>query len=108
MLTAGQRHDCTQLGVVLNAIRLPRPGGHARPGKGKDVPMTHSHRRGQGPGAVAGRPVPRVPLAPPSAPVPAEAPTRPPRPPDRARRDNLPVPLTPLLGREREVAVVHR
>lgn len=31
VLTPGQRHDCTQLGPVLAAIRVPRPGGVGRP-----------------------------------------------------------------------------
>ena len=31
MLTAGQRHDSTQLEAVLDAIRVPRPGGRGRP-----------------------------------------------------------------------------
>ena len=31
VLTAGQRHDSTQLAVVLDAIRVPRPGGRGRP-----------------------------------------------------------------------------
>jgi len=33
VLTAGQRHDSTQLIPVLDAIRVPRPGGRGRPRK---------------------------------------------------------------------------
>lgn len=33
VLTPGQRHECTQLGPVLDAIRVPRPGGRGRPRK---------------------------------------------------------------------------
>lgn len=33
MLTPGQRHDSTQLEPVLDAIRVPRPGGQGRPRK---------------------------------------------------------------------------
>ena len=33
MLTAGQRHDSTQLEAVLDGIRVPRPGGRGRPRK---------------------------------------------------------------------------
>jgi transposase len=33
VLTAGQRHDSTQLEAVLDAIRVPRPGGRGRPRK---------------------------------------------------------------------------
>lgn len=36
VLTAGQRHDSTQLGPVLDAIRVPRPGGRGRPRKRPD------------------------------------------------------------------------
>ena len=36
MLTAGQRHDSTQLEAVLDAIRVPRPGGRGRPRKRPD------------------------------------------------------------------------
>jgi transposase len=31
VITAGQRHDSTQLGPVLDGIRVPRPGGRGRP-----------------------------------------------------------------------------
>jgi transposase len=31
LLTAGQRHESTQLGPLLDAIRVPRPGGLGRP-----------------------------------------------------------------------------
>jgi transposase len=31
VLTPGQRHDSTQLEPVLDAIRVPRPGGRGRP-----------------------------------------------------------------------------
>ncbi len=31
ILTAGQRHDSTQLEPVLDGIRVPRPGGRGRP-----------------------------------------------------------------------------
>ena len=31
VLTAGQRHDSTQLEAVLDEIRVPRPGGRGRP-----------------------------------------------------------------------------
>jgi transposase len=31
VITAGQRHDSTQLAPVLNGIRVPRPGGRGRP-----------------------------------------------------------------------------
>jgi transposase len=31
VITAGQRHDSTQLGSVLDGIRVPRPGGRGRP-----------------------------------------------------------------------------
>jgi transposase len=31
VLTAGQRHDSTQLEAVLDGIRVPRPGGRGRP-----------------------------------------------------------------------------
>jgi transposase len=33
VLTAGQRHESTQLGAVLDAIRVPRSGGRGRPRK---------------------------------------------------------------------------
>lgn len=33
MLTPGQRHDSTQLEPVLDAIRVPRPGGRGGPRK---------------------------------------------------------------------------
>ena len=33
ILTPGQRHESTQLAVVLDAIRVPRPGGCGRPRK---------------------------------------------------------------------------
>jgi len=33
VLTAGQRHDSTQLVPVLDAIRVPRPSGRGRPRK---------------------------------------------------------------------------
>jgi len=36
VLTAGQRHDSTQLEAVLDAIRVPRPGGRGRPRKRPD------------------------------------------------------------------------
>ena len=36
VLTAGQRHDSTQLGPVLDAIRVPRPGNRGRPRKRPD------------------------------------------------------------------------
>ncbi len=36
MVTPGQRHDSTQLGPVLDAIRVPRPGGVGRPRKRPD------------------------------------------------------------------------
>ena len=36
VLTPGQRHDSTQLGPVLDAIRVPRPGGTGRPRKRPD------------------------------------------------------------------------
>lgn len=36
LLTAGQRHDSTQLAPVLDAIRVPRPGGRGRPRKRPD------------------------------------------------------------------------
>ena len=31
VITAGQRHDSTQLGPVLDGIRVPRPSGRGRP-----------------------------------------------------------------------------
>lgn len=31
VITPGQRHDSTQLGAVLDDIRVPRPGGRGRP-----------------------------------------------------------------------------
>ena len=31
VITAGQRHDSTQLAAVLDGIRVPRPGGRGRP-----------------------------------------------------------------------------
>lgn len=36
MVTPGQRHDSTQLEAVLDAIRVPRPGGRGRPRKRPD------------------------------------------------------------------------
>ena len=36
VLTPGQRHDSTQLEPVLDAIRVPRPGGTGRPRKRPD------------------------------------------------------------------------
>ena len=36
VLTAGQRHDSTQLEAVLDEIRVPRPGGRGRPRKRPD------------------------------------------------------------------------
>ena len=36
VLTPGQRHDSTQLAAVLDAIRVPRPGGRGRPRKRPD------------------------------------------------------------------------
>ena len=36
MLSPGQRHDSTQLARVLDAIRVPRPGGRGRPRKRPD------------------------------------------------------------------------
>jgi transposase len=36
VLTAGQRHDSTQLEAVLDGIRVPRPGGRGRPRKRPD------------------------------------------------------------------------
>jgi transposase len=36
VLTPGQRHDSTQLEPVLDAIRVPRPGGKGRPRKRPD------------------------------------------------------------------------
>jgi transposase len=33
VVTPGQRHDSTQLEPVLDAIRVPRPGGRGRPRK---------------------------------------------------------------------------
>src|SRR5829696_1830201 len=36
VLTAGQRHDTTRLEAVLDAVRVPRPGGRGRPGKRPD------------------------------------------------------------------------
>jgi transposase len=33
LVTAGQRHESTQLGPLLDAIRVPRPGGTGRPRK---------------------------------------------------------------------------
>jgi transposase len=33
VLTEGHRHDSTQLEAVLDAIRVPRPGGRGRPRK---------------------------------------------------------------------------
>lgn len=35
-MTPGQRHDSTQLEPVLEAIRVPRPGGRGRPRKRPD------------------------------------------------------------------------
>ncbi len=35
-LTPGQRHESTQLEAVLDAIRVPRPGGRGRPRKRPD------------------------------------------------------------------------
>jgi transposase len=31
VLTPGQRHESTQLAPVLDAVRVPRPGGRGRP-----------------------------------------------------------------------------
>jgi transposase len=36
VVTPGQRHDSTQLETVLDAIRVPRPGGLGRPRKRPD------------------------------------------------------------------------
>ena len=36
MLSPGQRHDSTQLARVLDAVRVPRPGGRGRPRKRPD------------------------------------------------------------------------
>ena len=36
VLSPGQRHDSTQLARVLDAIRVPRPGGRGRPRKRPD------------------------------------------------------------------------
>jgi transposase len=36
VLTPGQRHESTQLGAVLDAIRVPRPSGRGRPRKRPD------------------------------------------------------------------------
>jgi transposase len=36
VVTPGQRHDSTQLEAVLDAIRVPRPGGRGRPRKRPD------------------------------------------------------------------------
>ena len=36
VLTPGQQHDSTQLGPVLDAIRVPRPSGQGRPRKRPD------------------------------------------------------------------------
>ena len=36
MVTPGQRHESTQLEPVLDAIRVPRPGGRGRPRKRPD------------------------------------------------------------------------
>jgi transposase len=36
VLTPGQRHDSTQLAALLDAIRVPRPGGVGRPRKRPD------------------------------------------------------------------------
>ena len=33
LVTAGQRHESTRLGPLLDAIRVPRPGGRGRPRK---------------------------------------------------------------------------
>ena len=33
LVTAGQRHESTQLGALLDAIRVPRPCGRGRPRK---------------------------------------------------------------------------
>jgi transposase len=33
LVTAGQRHESTQLGPLLDTIRVPRPGGSGRPRK---------------------------------------------------------------------------
>ena len=43
VLTPGQRHESTQLGAVLDAIRVPRPGGRGRPRK---RPRPHHRRQG--------------------------------------------------------------
>ena len=40
MPTPGQRHDSTQLEAVLDAIRVPRPGGCGRPRKRPDHVIT--------------------------------------------------------------------
>jgi Transposase DDE domain len=48
VLTPGQRHDSTQLKLVLDAICVPRPAGRGRPRKRPDrslqQPGTWSHR----------------------------------------------------------------
>ena len=36
LVTPGQRHDSTQLEPLLDAIRVPRPGGRGRPRKRPD------------------------------------------------------------------------
>src|SRR5262249_126739 len=36
VVTPGQRHESAQLGAVLDAIRVPRPGGRGRPRKRPD------------------------------------------------------------------------
>jgi hypothetical protein len=36
LVTAGQRHKSTQLGPLLDAVRVPRPGGSGRPRKRPD------------------------------------------------------------------------
>ena len=36
VVTEGQRHDSTQLGRLLDGIRVPRPGGRGRPRKRPD------------------------------------------------------------------------
>lgn len=36
MVTEGQRHESTQLGRLLDGIRVPRPGGRGRPRKRPD------------------------------------------------------------------------
>lgn len=61
ILTAGQRHDSTQLVPVLDAIRVPRPGGRGRPrtrpdrvigDKGYSYPTCRRELRRRGIGAT--------------------------------------------------------